>query len=824
MCSVIRKWMSYIFLVCMFLTCCLLAPVAAFTPPPESPLAKKAHPRLFFTSADLPGIRDRISAYYKPEFREFVAVMDKVYNDPPTQKQSALLYFDTRNYAFLCAIDPDTIGVSHQYSRQQYCDKAVERALAIPDDCRETAHHFATWWKTGGCKMAAGLAYDWTYNSVHAAQRQQMAQKIVALYENERGTDGFPPYNVNRHNITNQILPHMHGTIFGALALWGDPHVPAEQGQALLDHMHEAFLVRVTAISDILYGPDRDGRYPALVGSGNNEGLDYGYSIFTAYMYAIAAASSALGQDYFQSSPFTKYVLLSYYYKLFPFPVNGRFYAAWHDTGTPMDTKLPLSCETQKCTAVLPRMLRLWAQQLKRSDPTLAGVMSWMVGSSDLRVPVTSYSQATGVRQYGLFNLFLGGERDVPPVSPEAAGLPLFQRMGDWTVFKSSHDLSQSTYLEIDAPLWQYVGGHNKYVPSGLQMAKYGTLLLKTVNTKGGSSCPRLGSNGGPAAGSVTGPFTDRYLSLGLPRLNSTAQATPELIVEGSASDIGDILSFDTEPGVYDVFGYEYTKAYQRGALASAAVQQMVYLRGPEQHEFFVEFNHVASRFETRKLLHTPADIEALGAAWTPLETGQWSSTARVYSVTNTYAGSHGRLFITSLWPQQASFVKIGGPGYEWVDAEGKSLYNGSLDAECRNFSGYYTLQIRTPEPNLITVYQPGDSRTMTSQAQVLAVNAAEMQGVQIADRVVLFSRTPRRVLASTAYTIDTNKPTRHILIGLAPRTGYRVSMNGTAQAAVASQGGVLSFVDTGTGSRRIAVESTGAPASSLQGTLRSRP
>jgi hypothetical protein len=249
----------------------------------------------------------------------------------------------------------------------------------------------------------------------------------------------------------------------------------------------------------------------------------------------------------------------------------------------------------------------------------------------------------------------------------------------------------------------------------------------------------------------------------------------------------------------------------------------MVYLRGPEQHEFFVEFNHIASRFETRKILHTPADIDALGGTWTPLETGQWSSTARIYSVTNTYAGSHGRLFITSLWPKQASFVKLGGPGYEWVDADGKPVYSGSLEAECRNFAGYYTLQIRTPEPNLLTVYQPGDSRTMTSQAQLLSVRAADMQGVQIEDKVVFFSLTPERALASTSYTVETNQPTRHILLGLTPLTDYRVSINGTTQQAAASQGGVLSFIDAGTGSRRLAIESTGAPApTSPPGNLKS--
>jgi hypothetical protein len=70
---------------------------------------------------------------------------------------------------------------------------------------------------------------------------------------------------------------------------------------------------------------------------------------------------------------------------------------------------------------------------------------------------------------------------------------------------------------------------------------------------------------------------------------------------------------------------------------------------------------------------------------------------------------------------------------------------------------------------------------------------------------------------------VETNQPTRHILLGLTPLTDYRVSINGTTQQAAASQGGVLSFIDAGTGSRRLAIESTGAPApTSPPGNLKS--
>lgn len=785
-----------------------LAPTTglAFTPPADSPLAKKIHPRLFFTVSEIPDIRSRIIKHYKQEFQEFISTMDGLYQERASAKSTYMLYFDTRNYAFLCAVDPDTLDVSHQYTRQQYCDKAVEHVLTIPNSCEDQRHDFATWWREGGCKMSAGLGYDWTYNQANSTQRQQMADKIIALYENQRGTDSFPPYNKDHHNISNQVLPYMHGAIFGPLAIWGDPYVSASKAQEMLDHMAEGFLIRVMEISDVLYGPDADGRYPDLGGSGNPEGPNYGFSIFPAYVYPIAAASSALGNNFFATSPFTKNIPLFYYYKLQPFPVNDEFFYSWHDTGTPSDANFPAKCETKQCHSTLARLLRLWSYHLKKDDPTLAGVVSWMVGDSDFRIPLTSYTYAEGVRQYGLFGMFLGGERDVPPISPAQAKLPLFKRMGDWTIFKSSHDLYNATYLEVDAPIWRYVGGHNKFVPTGLQMSKYGTLLLKTVNTKGGGSCPRSDDSGDPASGSITGPYTDRYLSVSLLSAKTTDQAAPGMIKEGSVSDVGDIRIFDSVSDVYDVFGYDYTKMYKRDFTVDGAVQQVVYLRGAENHEFFVEFNQIVSGFDNRKILHTPADVTAVGGVWSSQGSGQWTSSARTYAVTNNYAGSHGRLFITSVQPQQAEFVKFGGPGYEWVDANGTPIYTGALSDACRNLAGYYTLQIRTREPNLITVYQPGDSQTMTTPAQTMPVNTTNMKGVQIEDKLVLFSLTPKQSLVATGYTVETSQPTRHVLVGFAPLTTYEVSMNGAVQQIRTSKGGVLSFEDDGVGTRRISV------------------
>jgi len=777
-----------------------LAADTPFTPPADSPLARREHPRLFFTAVDLPGIRQRILQRYRADFESYVSALDGAFGG---SSSGSMLYFDTRSYAFLCAIDPGAMGIPAGHSRQDYCNKSVQLALAISSGCEDARHDFAIWWTTGGCRMSPSIAYDWTYSQITETQRQQLADKIVALYEAKRGTDVFPPYNQDRHNISNQILPYMHGVIFGPLAVWGDPYVPASKAQEMLDHMAQGFLTRVIGVSDSLYGPDGDGPYQDLWGSGNPEGPDYGYSIMPAYMYPVAAASTALGADYFANSPFTKAVPLFYYYKLKPFPVNGNYYYAWHDTGTPEDASYPTTCTTSECHATLGRLLRLWTFNLRGADPNLAGVTSWMVGASDFRIPFESYKYAEGIRMVGLFGMFLGGERDVPPKTPDQAGLPLFVRMGDWTVFKSSHDLSDSTYLEIDSPIWQYVGGHNKDVPTGLQLSKFGTLLVRTVNTKGGSSCPRV-DDIGPAAGSVTGPYTDSQMSLGMPSLKTDAQASPSQVTEGSPSDVGDITVFDSLPGVYDVFGYDYSRMYQSGKSVDQAYQEMVYLRGPTNHEFFVERNHVVSGYPNRKLLHAAADIMAVDGSWSG-GGNPWTSTARTYSITNTFAGSHGRLFVISAWPEQAEFVKFGGPGHEWVDADGNPV-GGSLGDLCRYLSGFYTLQVRTTEDDLITVYQPGDANTLGNAASTANLTAAGMKGVQVEDKIVLFNAAPRQPLASTSYTLNASGPTRHILVGMAPDRSYSVAINGQAQGVSSSPGGVLSFVDQGSGSRQITV------------------
>jgi hypothetical protein len=793
----------------------------AYVPPAGSPLASHEHPRLLFTQSDLSGIRARILTHYPSDFQEFVDEIDAALT--AQIPDDYMLFFQARNLSFLCAVDPAQMtGIQFGNARQTYCDAAVTWTLAISDDCKDSRHDFGSWYQKGGCKMVPGIAYDWTYHEVSGTQRQQLADKVVTFYDNS-DVDLFPPYDNDILFLGNNYLPYMHGIIFGPLAVWGDDaYVTPTKSQAMLDHMADIFLTRVTAVSDSLYGPDAAGAYPDLWGSGQPEGPGYGSSIFPAYLYPIAAASSALDEDFFSTSPFTRDIPLFLYYKLKPFPVDGEFYYAWHDTGTPYDSSYPTTCDTSDCSPWKPRLYRTWAFSQKVDEPALAGVASWLAGNDEFGVPIDYYKYSEGVHHAGLFNMFLGGERDVPAQTPTAAGLPLFKRIGDWTYFKSSHDLYSSTYLEIDAPIWNYASGHNKDNPTALQMSKYGTLIVKSVSSKNGGSssgleCPRADSGSAPAFGSLTGPYTDLEMSVDSPSVKNTDQASPDLIVEESPSDVGDITIFDSEPGVWDVFGFDYSRWYADDAAVQQAVQQMVYLRGAENQEFFVEYNHIDSTYENRKLLHTPADIAVVGGSWQALSDHEWTTTTRQLSVTNTYGGSHGRLFLTAAYPTSAQLVKIGGDGYEWIYADGSPVtYSGdsTFIPSCRNLAGAYTLQLRTDDTDLITVYQVGNSNTLSAPAPVINLAAAGMKGVQVDDSVVLFSTNPAQPLDSVGYTVTTVGATHHILIGFERQTLFDVEINGLPQSVPSTVGGVLYITDPDPGSRTISVNG-GQPCSS---------
>ena len=765
-----------------------------YTPPAGSPLANKQHPRLFFTSSDLPEIASRIKNYYASEWQSFVNTMDGLYSTSPASKTTYDLYFDTRNYAFLCAIRNYDTGASFAYSQSQYCQQAVDHALTISDTCSDERHDFAEWWRKGGCKMSAAIAYDWTYNYISDGQRQQLANKLLALYDNEADRDIFAPYKSDTTPfISNQHITHLHAVIFPALALWGDPYVASDKAQTMLDHMADAWLTRVLDISNTLFGPDRDSGYNSLFSSAQPEGTAYGHSIFPALMYPLQATVTALGEDYFSTLPFAREVPLFYYYKMKPFAVDGNFYYAAHDTGAPGDVIYQVGC-TNKCEHVIPRLWRGWAFYQRKSQPNLAGLWAWLASQSPVKVDPANYKYADGVRHYGLFNMFLGGERGISAKTPSQANLPLFKRIGDWTVFKSSHDFTSSTYLEVDSPIWYYAAAHNKWAPSGLQLSKFGTLIVKSGNTKNGPYCPRVKGTDQPAFGSITGPYRDDNMSLALQTVRTGDQENSNEITEGSVNDVGDIEIFDSFSGV-DVFGYNYTRVYAKDSSVNEARQQVVYLRGSSDtsnDEFIVEFNRIVSTYSNKKILHLTAEPQQISS--------------NIFAVTNTYGGSHGKVYITTVEPTGVEKVIEGGGGKEWLYADGSSAYSSALSDQCRNLSGYYTLYLNSPQSNFVTVYQPGDANTLTSPTTVTKLSATGMSGVQVGNKVVLFNSAPAQPLDSTGYTVSASGALTHILVGFAPNNSYQVDVNGSKQTVTASQGGVLYFTDNASGQRTISV------------------
>jgi hypothetical protein len=96
-----------------------------YTPPAGSPLARKVHPRLFFTAETVPAMRQRLNTIYAAEFQNFIATMDGLIDAALDSIPQNYKFADARNFAFLYLMDPGQMpSFRFGYSRQEYGSSA----------------------------------------------------------------------------------------------------------------------------------------------------------------------------------------------------------------------------------------------------------------------------------------------------------------------------------------------------------------------------------------------------------------------------------------------------------------------------------------------------------------------------------------------------------------------------------------------------------------------------------------------------------------------------------------------------------------------------
>lgn len=762
-----------------------LPAAADYTPPPGSPLAKGEHPRIFVTSSKLPQLKTKILNYYQSDLQNFITHLDEMLHIPPGTgdlEEWNDIIGAARSYAFLYLIDPMSIpGIASQYSRQKYGKKAIDLALFLaenlPDRWTETHHgakNLATD-KGGLASLALQVVYDWTHDLSTEEDRRRIADRLMSLWNNR--------YDSKKVKLENHYATNVH-VYAGALCFYGDTDlgpIYTTKANEMMRSFHDVFLRRQLGVAEKLFEGSSDWI----------EGDSYSQDSYTGIMLLAAAAGSAMGERYFETNPWLRYAPLFLYYNIMPMPYKGEYFFSQQNTSSVIDVR------DQFTSAIM----NMSASMLENVDPQLSGFAAWFTQKSPYGLQVENYKY-NDPHLFDLFYKFLMGSSHIAPKSPEASNIPLSARLGQMHAMRSDHSLEDATLIQFFCPKFWYENGHNEQEQGAFNIHRFGTLAISAANSKNaGKELPRVDKNGkGFVQNNIFGlGGSDFELAPDMEDAKGMAD-TPDRFYNGAPEHIGTVEAREYLQGLYDYINYNYTNSYKGGSRASLARRALVYLRGPVNHEYVVVMDRVNSPHEKYFVIHTPTEPIALEKQWLPKLQGHWTSTGRTISVVNRIDRAHGQMYLTSVFPEKIEMHKFGGPGHEWVWADGMPL-----DYDPQRFSekaayllSSYTLQIRSQNNQFLTVMQVGDANTIGKKASVQALSGKDWIGVLLGqERVVVFSKS-ENLLSNISYQVSSLKPVQHLLTELVPQKPFSVLKSGNI-VATGSTGpnGTISFKDT---------------------------
>jgi hypothetical protein len=769
-----------------------------FTPKPDSPIAKGVHPRLFVAAEGVAAMRARINTYYKTDFQNFVNDLDKLYSTPAGSGVLAewnVIFGVARSFAMLYQVDPASIsGVTAQRAKKDYGQKAIELGLhlaqKLPDSWNE-AHHGAKILTTGDGglgSLALQVVYDWTHDLSTLEQRRAMADRLIKMWNNR--------YSSNKVKLENHYAANVH-IYAGALCFYGDNDLGASytaSAKQMMDSLQDVFITRQLGVAAKLFEGSSDWI----------EGDSYAMDGYTGILLLAGAAGSALGENFFASNPWIHDAPYYLYYNMMPMPYKGEYYFSQQNTSTVMD----------RMNSLTSAVMNMTAAALVNTDPNLAAFAAWYCEKSPYGVDVDNYNYYEP-HIYDFFYKFVFGTKHVPQKSPDEAGIPLSFRLGQMHAMRSDHSYNDATLIQFFSQQYWYQNGHNEEEIGAFNLHRFGPLAIGATNTKNAvDGVPRADQGKGMAQNNVFGLGPDQELALEKGNISDEAD-TPADFAIGANTHIGTVEAREYRQGLYDYVNYNYTRSYKGGSKASLARRALVYLRGPVNHEFVVIMDRVESKQEKYFVIHTPADIEAVGGTWNAAGSGHWTSSTRTVKVANRIDRAHGQMFLTSLLPQNAALHKFGGPGYEWVWADGARVsYSGAFGEIASYLLSDHTLQIRSQENLFLTIMQIGDANTMGSQATVEGISGATFIGTLLEkERLVIFSKD-EKPLVDFAYSLNSTQMVKHLLAELDKKREYTVKKAGaTIATGTTGVNGTIAFSDNPAGAATYTVSLGGKTA-----------
>jgi hypothetical protein len=761
-----------------------------FVPKPNCPVAKGAHPRIFVTAGGVVAMRERIKNYYKPDFQNFVNDLDGLYTTAAGSGNLSdwnVIFATARSFALLYQADPATIGVTAQYTKNDYGRKAIELgfyiAQKLPNDWDEL-HHGASNLTTeegGLASLALQVVYDWTYGLATLYERRALASRLITMWNNR--------YDSQKVKLENHYAANVH-VYGGALCFYNDNDLGASfttAAQQMMDSFQDVFIERQLGVAAKIFEGSSDWM----------EGDSYSMDAFIGLMMLAGGAGSALDENFFADNPWLREAPYFIYYSINPMPYDGEYYFTQHNTAS------GLTGRNRNTSAIM----NMAAAALHTTDPNLAAFAAWFCEKSPYGLRVDNYAYYEP-HIYDFFYKFVFGTRMVPKKSPSEAAIPLSFHLGQMHVMRSDHGFDDATVIQFFSPQYWYQNGHNEEESGSFNLHRFGPLVIAATCTKNaGSSIPRADEGKGMAQNNVFGLGPDKELALEKGSISDEAD-TPQDFAIGANTHIGTVEAREYRPELYDYVNYNYTRSYKGGSKAALARRALVYLRGEINHEFVVIMDRVDSQQEKYFVIHTPVDIETVDGTWNAAGNGHWTSAAKTVKVTNRLDRSHGQMYLTSVLPQNATLHKFGGPGYEWVWADGSKVdYRGSFSELASYLYSNHTLQIRSKDNLFLTVMQIGDANTMGEPASVEGISGMIWIGALLdKERLVIFSKD-EKPMANLYYTINSNKIVKHLVTELDKRREYKVTKSGKIVAqGTTGPHGTIAFSDNPNGAGTYAI------------------
>ena len=763
------------------------------TPTSTTPKIRTDHPRLFMTSQELPGLRDRIAKHYRAEFQSFIDLLNDTGALPKRTKKIEVNWAGF-NFAFVAALDPQEMARRGFHFKaplttsRAYCDRAIESARpllpAIALAQGQTGGALSTGYPVPKY-LSAITTYDWCYPHLSDADRHAIVDAYVAAYKKKYENQDLLTLRIDgRDMLANDPASNDVEDVLGIVGFHGDPYPDAGLQADMLQAFTSIWLDRYFAELNYFYGP----------GTGWHEGSGGYFSrAFVTLSIPVSMFSPALGVDYIATMPF---------FSQYPVFVEANtrphsrlaqpVYDRW---GTISEGVAGPNCKN----------LMLNAGMLRRAGHPNAALAKWARENTarDCNLVMTEYG---GGWSNAVLYWFLFGDREVQAKSPTAMEIPHTNEFGlGQHVMLSGYDASASQVIFYGQELTMY--GHDTPEYGTFSVHKFGNLVLQAGNTKSGQGVLTRGPN----KGSVFENVVSLHKGASDPGLNfaSGQKVDPFFGARGikRIGTAGTVTAAVLNGKGFDYVGYDNLPMWSPSA--SASQREFIYLHGPADKEFVVVFDRfTATSPDTDEKIwkiwvpNQPEFVNGTGATPRP---GQWlSNDSDTIRLTNKFDGlqgkefksaaTHGRFYMKTLLPQAPVVSFLGGPGMEFQsgDADGTTPWSAPVLTQAeREYLGWGRVEVRPSVRQaydvFLNVIQIGDANTLSAMAPIAKVDAAagNATGAHIGDAanqwVVMAARmaSPNYDIRDVTYSFKSAAPrSRHLLVNMARNTTLYVKVS----------------------------------------------